>query len=92
MRWKLLFVAPLLAAAAAVGAVFLLERLLGFSHGSPVTLLYIAVPPLAAAMGAAVFVYRHTARRRKLQAALTVLFALVLTVAALFASRMFLNL
>jgi hypothetical protein len=40
---------------------------------------------------ACIFVYRHTARRRKLQAALTALFALVLTLAALSASPMFIS-
>ena len=71
MRWKLLFLAPLLAAVAAVGAVFLLDRLLGLNPGrngwSPLVLLYLLLPPLATAAAAAVFVYRHNARRRVLQ-------------------------
>ena len=68
MRWKLLFVASLLAAVAAVGTVFLLDRLLGLDlgrhSGSPAVLLYLVLPPLATAAAAAVFVYRHNARRR----------------------------
>ena len=50
----------------------------------------LAIPLLLTTLGS-VFVYRHTARRRKLQAALTALFALVLTSAALFVSRIFLK-
>ena len=82
MRWKLLFVAPLLAAVVAVGAVFALSRLVGFSHGSPLTLVYITLPPLAAAAAASVFVYRHTPRRRALQAAGSGLLSLALFCAA----------
>ena len=82
MRWKLLFVAPLLAAAAAVGAVFALSRLVGFSHGSPLTLVYILLPPLATAAAAFVFVYRHTPRRRALQAVASGLLSLALFCAA----------
>ena len=77
MRWKLLFVAPLLAAAAA-GAVFALSRLVVFNHGSPLTLVYILMPPFVTAVGAAFFVYRHTARRRALQAAGSGLLSLAL--------------
>ncbi|HEX8116857.1 MAG TPA: hypothetical protein VF521_06265, partial [Pyrinomonadaceae bacterium] len=39
--------------------------------------------PLAAIVYAAVFVYRHTARRRQVQAAATALLASILTLAAL---------
>lgn len=82
MRWKLLFVAPLLAAAAAAGAVFALGRLVVFNHGSPLTLGYILVPPFVTAVGAAVYVYRHTARRRALQAVVSGLLSLALFCAA----------
>jgi hypothetical protein len=89
MRWKLLFVAPLLAAVAAVGAVFLLDRLLGLNlgrhGGSPLPLLYLVLPPLATAAGAAVFVYRHNARRRALQGVGAALLSLAFYYAALLA-------
>lgn len=89
MRWKLLFVASLLAAVAAVGAVFLLDRLLplnpGWHSGPPVVPLYLLLPPLATAAAAAVFVYRHNARRRALQGVCSALLSLAFYYAALLA-------
>ncbi|HXM34917.1 MAG TPA: hypothetical protein VN920_07010, partial [Pyrinomonadaceae bacterium] len=50
----------------------------------------IDVPPLCTALLASVFIYRHTARRRKIQAALTAIVVLLLCVLALIAvSRYF---
>ena len=89
MRWKLLFVASLLGAVAAVGAVFLLDRLLGLNlgrhSGSPAVPLYLLLPPLATAVTAAVFVYRHNARRRALQGVGAGLLSLAFYCAAMFA-------
>ena len=48
------------------------------------------VPPVAAAVMASLFVYRHTARRRKLQAVLTFLLVLILSLAA-YVALFFLN-
>ncbi len=93
MRWKLLIIASLLAAL--VGA---LPLLLGFYFGAldviPTTLsealikpdvrfLLTLLLPVAAIIYATVFVYRHNARRRLLQAILTVLFASAFTFAAI---------
>ncbi len=90
MRWKLLFVAPLLAAAAAIGAVALWLRLLKTSHsGSPLDLVFLLGPPLAAAAASGVFVYRHTARRRVLQAVISVLLSLALCYVALLAAAQY---
>ena len=93
MRWKLLLIASLLATIVGAGASFAIA--FGF-FGSPKPL---AVPnalaistlliPVAAITSASIFVYRHTARRRKLQAMATALLALVLTLAAYFASVIF---
>lgn len=87
MRWKLLFVAPLLAAAAAIGAVALWLRLARNSDGgSPLNLVFLLAPPLTAAAAAGVFVYRHTPRRRVLQAVASVLLSLALCYVALLAA------
>ena len=90
MRWKLLVIASLLAAIAGAGSAAGLAYLLTGSTArlrSPDALLASAfVLPLAAVTYASIFVYRHTARRRKLQATLTVLFSLALSAAALFAA------
>jgi cytochrome bd-type quinol oxidase subunit 2 len=83
MRWKLLVITSLAAAllagglwsALAIGAFGTARELA--SHGW--FLLASAVVPLAIAAYAGVFVYRHTARRRKTQAVLTVIVALFIT-------------
>ncbi|HST53452.1 MAG TPA: hypothetical protein VLJ61_15680 [Pyrinomonadaceae bacterium] len=87
MRLKLLIVVSLLASAAGAGiclavAFFLLEP----ARGRAVTgwlALASFVAPLAAIIYAAFFLYRHTARRRALQAASAALLTLILTLAAL---------
>ena len=53
----------------------------GYQAGNWVGLL-IYLPPLVASVFASIFVYRHTARRRKLQAALTAILVLILCVVA----------
>jgi hypothetical protein len=89
MRWKLLIAASLLAATVGAGAVLVANYFaLGGPPGEapPAWLLAVVVlAPLGATAYAAVFVYRHTARRRTLQAAATALVAITLTLAALLA-------
>jgi hypothetical protein len=96
MRWKLLVLVSLAAAlfacglwsALAIGAFGTARELA--SHGW--FLLASAIVPLAIAGYAGVFVYRHTARRRKTQAVLTVIVALFITVGTYFvASLLFPN-
>jgi hypothetical protein len=97
LRWKLLIITSLVAALVNAGGM---RAFAYWSEGGATTQSAAAVPPgtlfglaiyaLVTTL-ACVFIYRHTARRRKLQAALTALFAVVLTLAALFASRLFLN-
>jgi hypothetical protein len=86
LRWKLLIAASLLAAAAGAGACYAAARLvlprLGEGSRGWAAALSLLVPVGATAF-AAVFVYRHTARRRALQAAATALLASLLTLAAL---------
>jgi hypothetical protein len=97
MRWKLLLVASLLASVAGAGLSLGLGYLAGYEPAGPVVsapdllaagLLLI---PLAAVLFASLFVYRHTARRRSLQAMATALFSLSLTLALLYATMVFLS-
>ena len=85
MRWKLLIAASLLAAAAGAGACYAAAYFL-LRPGAP-TPAWAAVAALLAPLGAityaSIFVYRHTARRRALQAAATGLLASLLTLTAL---------
>jgi cytochrome bd-type quinol oxidase subunit 2 len=94
MRWKLLVIASLAAAfigcglwSALVIGVFGNARTLARSDW---LLLATMALPLAIAVYSGVFVYRHTARRRKTQAILTVIITLLLTVGTyLVASQFF---
>jgi len=95
LRWKLLILASLAAAAAGAGTCFAAEYfMLDASQSLRVSVWVATLPlllPLAATVYAAIFVYRHTARRRTLQAAATALLALMLTLAALFIGSIFLR-
>jgi hypothetical protein len=96
VRWKLLIITSLVAALSSAGGMRALAYwttgsapLAGATHLG--TIARFAIIPLVLTTLGCIFVYRHTARRRKLQAALTALFTLVLTFAALFASRLFVS-
>ena len=85
MRLKLVLICSLIAAVVGAGATSAIILLL-FSSLRPittpgllVTLTYLL--PVVATLLASVFVYRHTARRRRLQAVLTAIISLVLTIA-----------
>jgi drug/metabolite transporter (DMT)-like permease len=85
MRLKLVILASIIAAIVGAGSAIAII-LFAFSSlesirspGVWVLLTYLL--PLLTTLLASVFVYRHTARRRKLQAALTALIALLLTLA-----------
>jgi hypothetical protein len=82
VRWKLLLAASLVASVVGAGGCYGLVyavRRLSQLHPSALTALVISeLVPVAASVSAAVFVYRHTARRRKLQAVLTLLLGLAL--------------
>jgi hypothetical protein len=87
LRWKLLIAASLLAAAAGAGAFYAAEYLISAlwadAPGWADALLFVG--PLGAIVYASIFVYRHTPRRRALQAALTALFCSLATAAGIFA-------
>jgi hypothetical protein len=84
MRWKLLILVSLVAALLALGlwsavtiAVFGSARVLAQNDW---LLLCSLVIPLGVTAYAGVFVYRHTSKRRKLQAVITALLSLMFTV------------
>ena len=84
MRWKLLVLVSLVAALLALGlwsavtiAVFGSARVL--AQNDWLLLCSLAIP-LAVATYAGLFAYRHTAKRRKLQAIITALLTLMFTV------------
>jgi Ca2+/Na+ antiporter len=94
VRWKLLIITSLIAALVNAGGMRSLAYWTmgtGTTSGAahPGVIARAAVIPLVITTLACIFVYRHTARRRKLQAALTALFALLTTFIAIFATRMF---
>jgi len=92
MRWKLLITAALAAALAGAGTTAALAHFTaGAAGGSGAA--GVAAPagllaPLAFIAFASIFVYRHTARRRSIQAMATALLAAVLTLAALLAGSL----
>ncbi|HYY42097.1 MAG TPA: hypothetical protein VE775_05145 [Pyrinomonadaceae bacterium] len=82
MRWKLLvatsLVAALVAACGSYGFIYLLYH---FRRPYPATLTMLIIVELVyllISVSASMLVYRHTARRRKLQALLTLLLCLLL--------------
>ena len=93
MRWKLLIIASILAALAGAFPL-LLGFYLGVLDVVPTTLSEALIRPdarflltlllaVAVIIYATVFVYRHNARRRLLQAILTILLASTFTFAAI---------
>jgi small-conductance mechanosensitive channel len=85
MRLKLVFISSLVAATLGAGSAIAII-LWVFSSLQPITTpgaLVVAtfLLPAGGILLASIFVYRHTARRRKFQAALTVIISLVLTIA-----------
>jgi len=84
MRLKLVLISALIAAVAGAGSAIAIV-LSVFSSLKPITtpgLLVVStyLLPTLATLLASIFVYRHTARRRRLQAVLTAIIALMLTI------------
>lgn len=91
MRWKLLLIASLLATLVGAGGTLGIIGFFGFAKpfASQDRLIFATLlVPVAAITAASIFVYRHTARRRPLQAMMTALLACVLTLAVLILSSM----
>lgn len=93
LRWKLLIVASLLASVVGTGACVTVVRLLASRGGGlPAWAAALALlAPVACVVYASIFVYRHTARRRTLQAAATAFLASTLTLAALLLGSLLTN-
>jgi hypothetical protein len=91
LRWKLLVITSLLATITGAGLYSAITYLIFVSSDLPGKAMLPAgaafLLPVASVTYATIFVYRHTARRRKLQAVLTALLSLFLIIAALFATR-----
>ncbi len=83
MRWKLLVIASFAAALISYGLwSALVIGVFGTATAlarNDLLLIFSAIIPLAIAAYSGVFVYRHTARRRKTQATFTVILALLFT-------------
>ena len=84
MRLKLVLISSLIAAVVGAGTTIAII-LLVFASLRPITTPGLLVTstyllPMLATLLASIFVYRHTARRRKLQAVLTAIISLVLTI------------
>jgi len=85
MRLKLVFISSVVAAALGAGSSIAIILYVSSSL-KPITapglfVLATFLLPAGATLLATIFVYRHTARRRKLQAALTVIISIILTIA-----------
>ncbi len=92
MRLKLVIIASLLAAIAGAGASTAIV-FGAFASLKPLTspgllVLSTFLLPVGAIVWSSIFVYRHTARRRKLQAALTAMLGLALTLGAFTAAAL----
>lgn len=96
MRWKLLVLVSFVTALVACG-IWSLFIMIIFGSARLIQphewlLLASSAVPLALAGSAGFFIYRHTARRRKTQALLTILLTLLLSIATcLSATRLFPN-
>ena len=92
MRLKLVLIASLLAAVVGAGASIAIilgvfASLKPLSSPGPLVISTLVLPG-AAVSYASIFVYRHTARRRKMQAALTAILALVLCLSTFIAASL----
>lgn len=92
MRWKLLLLASLLATVISTGAILgIMLFLFGSTRRftSPdIAVLSTFIIPVIVITTASIFVYRHTARRRKLQAMATALLSVILTLSFIIAYTM----
>ena len=92
MRLKLVMIASLVAALLGSGVAIFLVLLMfstpsSMATGGPVVFALYLLPVLTTFL-AAMFVYRHTARRRRLQAALTTIISLLFSLALFFVASL----
>ena len=97
MRWKLLLIVSLVAGlVGSLATLAIIIFLLGSNRRlAPGSVDFIAffplIIPLAMIIAASIFVYRHTARRRKLQAMLTALLSALLMLTIFFLGQLLLS-
>jgi membrane protein CcdC involved in cytochrome C biogenesis len=95
MRWKLLLIASLIASVIGSGATLAIIVLLAGSSrplaSHDIIALSTLIIPIAMIIAASIFVYRHTARRRKTQAMATAVLSTILTLALILTSTFFLS-
>jgi amino acid transporter len=96
MRWKLLvlvsLIASLVGCGIAIAIIFFLSRSPGTASLRSFDLVALSplIFPLALIIAASFFVYRHTAKRRRLQAIATALLSAILMIAFFFVTMLFL--
>jgi hypothetical protein len=87
MRLKLVFICSILAAligsGASIGVVLAIFSSLQPMSSPDLLVIAALLLPLITCLVATIFVYRHTARRRKLQALLTAIMSILLSLAIL---------
>ena len=93
MRWKLILIASFVAALASLGVLFFitsgsLDATNALASRNWLTLVLLPIPALLA-FGASFFVYRHTARRRPLQAMTTALLTALLILTTMLVFSLF---
>jgi hypothetical protein len=95
VRWKLVVITSLVAVVTGLGVglalTLLALRLSGRLNFFQPLVIIASLMPLTAAIVAGVFVYRHTARRRKLQALLTIALVMLIQLAVLLGVPFFLD-
>jgi hypothetical protein len=88
LRWKLLFLAPLVATVTGAGItsaiIYGLFGSIKNLSSSGLALLGVLFVPIVSIFGASFFVYRHTARRRSLQGMATALMSTALMLLVFF--------
>jgi hypothetical protein len=95
VRWKLLIITSVAAALISTGgmralAYWVMDETACVPTPRPAVIFAVLAVPVLFITLACIFVYRHTARRRKLQAALSALFTLILTIILLLITARFL--
>jgi Na+/proline symporter len=80
MRWKLIIIAALVTTIIGAGLPFIIYNLLVSTDNfkSYFPLMFLFIIPIFTIVFSSIFVYRHTARRRSLQAMATALLSCIL--------------
>jgi uncharacterized membrane protein len=90
MRWKLLLIASFIASLIGSGATLAIGSSKPLAS-QDIFALSTLIIPIAMIIAASIFVYRHTARRRKTQAMATALLSTILTLGIIITSTIILS-